>query len=538
MESVQGNVEFLRAGQTQWQPARLNDTYCTGDRIQVGPNSRADVYLANQSVIRLDQNTTITLGGVKEERTSLLQLLRGTLYFFSRLPRNLEILTAFVNAGVEGTEGLVSVQADRANILIFEGNVLAQNQFGNLSLTGGQSAVAEQGKAPTLAVVVRPRDAVQWALYYPPTLHFRPDDFPPGPGWEGMVRSSIESYLKGDLQAAFESIKAVQDTTNDPRFFAYRATLLLAVGRVAEASKDIERALGLRPAYSDALALRSVIAVAQNENAQALESGKAAVSAEPQSAAALIALSYAQQANFDLEGARETLRQAVQANPDNALAWARLAELHMSFAELEDALEAAQRAVALDPNLSRTQTVLGFAYLTQINTTDAKRAFTTAIGLDQADPLPRLGLGLAIIRDGDLDEGRRQIDIAVSLDPNNSLMRSYLGKAYFEEKRDSQAARQYEVAKQLDPKDPTPYFYDAIRKQTTNRPVEALHDMEKAIELNDNRAVYRSRQLLDSDLAARSASLGRIYSDLGFQQLALVEGWKSVNADPEQFFRT
>jgi len=50
--------------------------------------------------------------------------------------------------------------------------------------------------------------------------------------------------------------------------------------------------------------------------------------------------------------------------------------------------------------------------------------------------------------------------------------------------------------------------------------------------LNDNRAVYRSRLLLDQDLAARSASLARIYKDLGFQQLALAEGWKSVNPDP------
>src|SRR5947208_7719173 len=91
------------------------------------------------------------------------------------------------------------------------------------------------------------------------------------------------------------------------------------------------------------------------------------------------------------------------------------------------------------------------------------------------------------------------------------------------------------MAKQLDPKDPTPYFYDAILKQTTNRPVEALQDMQRAIELNDNRAVYRSRLLLDSDLAARSAALGRIYSDLGFQQLALVEGWKSVNTDPTNY---
>jgi hypothetical protein len=62
--------------------------------------------------------------------------------------------------------------------------------------------------------------------------------------------------------------------------------------------------------------------------------------------------------------------------------------------------------------------------------------------------------------------------------------------------------------------------------------VEALRDYQKAIELNDNRAVYRSKLNLDSDEAARQSALARVYSDLGFQQLALVEGWKSVNTDP------
>jgi tetratricopeptide (TPR) repeat protein len=115
------------------------------------------------------------------------------------------------------------------------------------------------------------------------------------------------------------------------------------------------------------------------------------------------------------------------------------------------------------------------------------------------------------------------------------LIRSYLGKAYFDEKRTKLDGEQYRIAKELDPLDPTPWFYDAIRKQTVNRPVEALHDLQKAIELNDNRAVYRSSLLLDEDLAARSASLGRIYRDLGFQQRALVEGWKSVNTDPSNY---
>ena len=59
--------------------------------------------------------------------------------------------------------------------------------------------------------------------------------------------------------------------------------------------------------------------------------------------------------------------------------------------------------------------------------------------------------------------------------------------------------------------------------------------LQKAIDLNDNRAVYRSKLLLDQDLAARSAALGRIYIDLGFEQRALFEGWQSINADPSDY---
>src|ERR1044071_2724625 len=230
--SVQGSVEVRRAGQTQWEAARLNSTYCAGDRIQVGEKSRADVALANQPVLRLDQNSTITLGGVRQERTSIIELLSGALYFFSRLPRNLEIITAFVNAGVEGTEGLVQVEADRAFISIFEGRVLASNQAGAVTVVGGQSALAQKGQAPVLTTVVRPRDAVQWSLYYLPTLDFRAEEFQGASAWETAVRNSLAAYRQGDFQAAFESIGGVPDSLNEPRFFAYRASLLLAVGRV------------------------------------------------------------------------------------------------------------------------------------------------------------------------------------------------------------------------------------------------------------------------------------------------------------------
>src|SRR6185295_5854038 len=181
------------------------------------------------------------------------------------------------------------------------------------------------------------------------------------------------------------------------------------------------------------------------------------------------------------------------------------------------------------------QTVLGFAYLTRVDIDEAVAAFERAITLDQGAPLPRLGLGLARFRTGDVAAGRVQIEIAVALDPGNALIRSYVGKAYYEEKRDGLAESQLRTAKELDPLDPTAWFYDAIRKQSTNDLVGALEDVQQSITLNDNRAVYRSRLLLDEDLAARSSSLGRIYRDLDFEPLALLEGWQSVDSDPSDY---
>jgi tetratricopeptide (TPR) repeat protein len=464
-------------------------------------------------------------------------LRAGAAYFFSRFPRSLKVITPFANAGMEGTEFFVKVEGDQTFLSVFEGQVAATNPMGSLTLASGQSAIVKAGQAPALHVVVRPRNAVQWALYYPPIIDFRPADFANGAetDWRAMIRRSIQFYRDGNLPMAFASIAGAPEDIRDPRFFTYRAALLLSVGRVDEAKADIDRALALAPRYSPAVAVRSVIAVAQNDKSEALRLARTAVELDPTSAAARVALSYAQQADFDLNGALASLQEAVKQAPENALAWARLAELWLSFGELRRALKASNQAVKLQPALARTQTVLGFSYLAQIKTHEAKQAFEKAIQMDQADPLPRLGLGLAKIRASGLAPGREDIEIAVSLDPNNSLMRSYLGKAYFEEKRTGLDEREYGVAKELDPQDPTPWFYDAIAKQTTNRPVEALHDLQHAIDLNDNRAVYRSRLLLDADLAARSASLGRIYSDLGFQQLALVEGWKSVNTDPMNF---
>jgi len=532
--SIQGLVEVQPAGTADWVVAALDDRLCFGDTIRVGELARAALALANDSVLRFDQRTTLRLAGEVETGRSLLDLLFGYVYFFSHRPRALEVDTPIANAAAEGTEFLVRARPDRTEVVMLDGRVRLTTAEGEVLLASGDAGVAVAGEPPRREIVVRPRDAVVWALYYPPVLaplaaREAPQALPPG------LQRALERVAANDYAGARAGLDAVPEAARDARYYTYRAGVLLHVGRVEEAAAAIERALALDPAAAEPLAQRAIIHVVQNRRQEALADARRAVELSPESSAARIALSYALQAALQLEEARAVLREAVERDPDDALAWARLAELELMFGALNASEEAAARAVALAPGLARTQMVLGFAALTRIAIDQAKAAFRRAIELDSAEPLARLGLGLARIREGDLEEGRRELEIAAALDPNTSLLRSYLGKAYFEERRDPLDAEQFRIAKALDPNDPTPYFYDAIRKQAVNRPVEALDDLQTSIRLNDNRAVYRSRLLLDQDHAARGARLGRIYNDLGFEQLALVEGWRSLSQDPGNF---
>jgi tetratricopeptide (TPR) repeat protein len=497
--SVQGGAQVQRAGQLTWQNVAVNAEFCPGDMLTIHSSGRAAVVLANETILRLDQKSTITFTTSSSEKFSVIELLRGVLHLFSHRPRSLKVITPYVNGVVEGTEFLVQVETDTSVITVFQGRVEAVNAQGRLVLEDGQSAMARRGVAPVYRAVVRPRDAVAWTLYYP---------------------AIIETPVTPESEAA-EALR--------------RATIELSTGRVDVARTILTETLRQDQENPEALALLAMIETVQNNSAAALDLAGRALAAAPDSAAAGLALSYAHQSRFDIAAALMVLQKTAEANPENGLLKARLAELLLATGELDKAETAALEAVSLNPAAGLSYTVLGFVYLSRMEIDQAKEAFLQAIERDQVLPLARLGLGLARIRMGQLAAGRADIEIAAALDPGDALIRSYLGKAYFAEKRDGSAGRQYEIAKELDPADPTPWFYDAIRKQIMNRPVEALRDLQQSMERNDNRAVYRSRLLLDGDHATRGASLGRIYTDLGFAQRARVEGVLSLQQDPGNY---
>ncbi|MBK6656969.1 MAG: hypothetical protein IPG43_01890 [Proteobacteria bacterium] len=161
-------------------------------------------------------------------------------------------------------------------------------------------------------------------------------------------------------------------------------------------------------------------------------------------------------------------------------------------------------------------------------------------------------MGLAKIQDGQDVAGRIELENAIAVDPLQSILRSYLGRAYLEEgtcrifrlehhcavfsnRSIDLATEQLELARALDTQDPTPELYAAAVSNANNRPSEALDRIEASMKKNHNRAVYRSRLLLDRDLAARGVSLALAYDRLGFKHRGLQMAAASVNSDPSNY---
>lgn len=530
--SVQGAADVSRAAAAP--AAVVADTpLCAGDRLVVRSRGRVAVLLNNQTVMRLDEGASLTLTEAGEPGGLQVEGLRGRLHVISRTPRRFRVTTPFLNASVDGTEFHVAATSTSSAVQVFEGVVTASNDAGSVRVSSGEQAVAlARDTAPSRQLVVRPADAVVWTVHIPTLIAFDAErsvlDGPLGDIW----RRAAEQVRQGRPDEAEALLVSIPPEARVPRVRIERAALLLQLGRVDAARQELGELRRLAPDSSEARALEAMIAVIENDREQALALANEAVALDPSAGAARIALSYAHQARFEIEAARDSVAAAVRQAPGHALAHARLAELELALGRLDAAMDAARRSVALDAGIAKTSTVLGFAQLARIDVAAARVSFDEAIRLDQTDPLPWLGRGLAKIRRGELAAGREDIEVAAVLDPPNSLIRSYLGKAYHEERRGPLADTQLQLAKQLDPLDPTPHLYEAIRLRALGRPGEALDSLLASVALSDNRAVYRSRQLLDQDLATRQVGLAAVFNDLLAERDATALASESLAEDP------
>jgi tetratricopeptide (TPR) repeat protein len=527
--SAHGSVEARTSGAAEWRVLAVGDPLFDRDAVRTGPGSRAALVLSDGLMVRLNERSLFQLSLDGTGRPSELQLDDGDAHFFSRKEREFPtIRTQYVSASIRGTELSVSARSDRSEIAVLSGLVRAENGVGGVDLGAGEIARVTSGRAPEKSILIDPVGSVQWALYYPVTV--AAEDFPEFPRETALVEGG-----EGD-----RALKLLAGAPPSASRDLMRAALLLAGGQVGAAESlhaTVEQTLArLDPSAAATprgilAAQRAIIAITRNQTTAGLERARAAALAAPRSVSAAVALSYVLQATGDLEGAWTTLGEGLVHTPGSSALMLRRAELALSRGESAAALRDATTVAAALPRSAYALTVRGFAELARLDIDGARTSFAQAIEFSAGDGLPFLGLGLTEIRRGDLAGGRISLQKAAHLEPMRSLYRSYLGKAFFEDEIESLAAEEFDRAIALDPNDPTPYLYRTFLNLSRNEPVKALDDIEASIALNDNRAVYRSRLLLDQDASVRSSSLANVYKSLGFTEIARIEAIRSLSKD-------
>src|SRR6185369_14036839 len=177
-----------------------------------------------------------------------------------------------------------------------------------------------------------------------------------------------------------------------------------------------------------------------------------------------------------------------------------------SHGNIKAALAALEKSLWRSPRNAQALALKGFLLSAQNRVRDALGFFEQAIAIDGGLGNAWLGRGLCRIRRGHADEGRFDLQVAAALEPQRSVLRSYLGKAFNNAGDLRHAEKELRIAELLDASDPTPGLYSALLLRDRNRINEAVGDLERSQELNDNRRIYRSRLLLDQDRAVRGAN--------------------------------
>jgi Flp pilus assembly protein TadD len=526
----QGTVEVISAGGTTWMLTETNQLLRPFDRLRTGPNSRVALLWSDESVIPFGALTELEILPPHEaEAQSGLHLVRGILSFFHRdKPGRIRIITRGAVAGVEGTEFILAVNdSDRTTLSVVDGKVRFGNEHAALVLTNGQQATLELGQAPVRTAGFVVNNLLQWGFYYPAVID--PAELPLTADEQKILGDSLAAYRAGDLLAALAKYPSDRQPASGAER-VYFSALLLSVGEIENANHTLAAV-----PTSDANDRPQRLASALRELISAVKRQTNSAISRPQLASELLAHSYYEQSRAErgisLVTTLALAKQAVANSPEFGFGWTRVAELEFSFGHTREALFALEKSLSLTPRNAQALALKGFLLAAQNKTHEAISWFNRSLEVDAALGNAWLGRGLCRIHQGDANGGREDLLIAAALEPQRAELRSYLGKAYANENDFSHATKELQLSRKLDPQDPTPWLYSALLNQENNQVNEAIRDLEKSKELNDNRSVYRSQLLLDQDQAVRSANLAAIYRDAGLLDVSVREASRAVTYD-------
>ena len=498
-----GVVEVLGPDRKSWNPVKPGHKFILPCRLRTAPDSRAGIQFSDKSIIRLAPGTWMDIRNPNPQKNGHFKLLKGKLFFFNReRPGSIDFSTPLATGAIRGTEFVL--EADESlpvnTLTLIDGQVVMDFESGEISIDPGQILTFHQNGTYRIEALDRPESSIQWVLYYPHILDPAEIEKSLTAGELSALSASLDRARVGNFREAFQSIPS-GFTPQTPSALTWVASLYLAAGQIDMALTEL----------SGVSANSGEMPRAVTELVMAVQGTVPEVLPAVDSASGNLARSYILQSRSHLVEALNVTRTAVSISPDFGAGWIRLAELNLMLERFKECEIALAMASQLSPENPYLHTIRGFHLLALRDVQTAELSFTEAIRLDNSMGLAWLGQALCAFRTQRDQLGRQRMQMAVALEPQRSLFRSYLAKSYAETGEDQSASKEFIRAVSIDPADPTPHHYASLWHLRNNDVIRSVSELEKAVELNDNQSIFRSRLQLDRDESMRSADLASVY---------------------------
>jgi tetratricopeptide (TPR) repeat protein len=472
--SLQGSGQFRVTEAQPWNGAQVKQPLAAGQFVRTGELSRMGLVFADETQLRLNQNTVLQ---VKEAArpgggdTTTLSLLSGRGWSQSKVaPKKLVVQTPSATAAIRGTDWELAVDDQGTSTLtVLSGEVEFFNDFGNVLVAANEQARAEIGKPPVKLLITNPQDRVQWVTAYS----------------VDPLRSISLVTDRTNLLARLEQVPA-----DSPARSVERAEILTGLGRWTEAKTLFDGVIAADATHGPALLGRAFVALHEGDPAQAtllltraeavlgadhqqlLALGRAAAAIQSETFAPAVAIldrlrlesTLAQPAPYLLladlmvysgENPRaiEYVDEGLARFNDDDRLLAMRARVYMHANKIDESRKEVDAAVARYPQSLETRIAQGDLARREGDPVAARAAELGARELNPSDARAWFGLGFINAEREDVRRGRNNLRRAIELDPNGPGYVGELGTLENLGNNFAEAERQYQQALVLNPND-------------------------------------------------------------------------------------
>lgn len=173
LSATNGQVEVQRKGDSEWKPAALSDALFPEDRLRTAGKSVAMIFFADNSMLVVNENTTIEFDKRQELTHPLGEVITARICVgevfvtINSLETQLEVAGPDTTVSSDGASFLFSVQPGSAQqltarLIILEGRALFVNRMGSVMVEQMQESTSTGDQQPSKPQLINGLAQTDW----------------------------------------------------------------------------------------------------------------------------------------------------------------------------------------------------------------------------------------------------------------------------------------------------------------------------------------------------------------------------------------